>query len=121
MKKDESEWKTRKKRIDPRLDAAGWVLPRGGARPIHQPFRTEEEETDNGPADYALWLDNNVAAQAILSKAFSGELVPTEAELARIEGRSYETAEELLKRVTTSGGEATANGKARRPRARKAG
>ena len=26
MTRDESEWKTR---IDPRLDAAGWVLPRG--------------------------------------------------------------------------------------------
>jgi len=36
--------------------------------------------------------------QAVLAKAFSGELVPTEAELARAEGRSYETAEELLKR-----------------------
>jgi type I restriction enzyme R subunit len=23
-------------------------------------MRTEEEETDNGPADYALWLDNKV-------------------------------------------------------------
>jgi type I restriction enzyme S subunit len=37
--------------------------------------------------------------QAILSKAFSGELVPTEAELARTEGRTYETAEAMLKRV----------------------
>ncbi len=37
--------------------------------------------------------------QAILAKAFSGELVPTEAELARAEGRSYETAAELLERV----------------------
>ncbi len=37
--------------------------------------------------------------QAILSKAFSGELVPTEAELARAEGREYETAEALLARV----------------------
>jgi type I restriction enzyme S subunit len=35
-------------------------------------------------------------AHAILSKAFSGELVPTEAELARAEGRTYETAELLL-------------------------
>lgn len=59
-KKDESEWKTRKKRIDPKLDAAGWKLPRGGIRPLHQPFRSEEEETDHGPADYALWLDNAV-------------------------------------------------------------
>ncbi|WP_437593360.1 restriction endonuclease subunit S [Sorangium sp. So ce1000] len=37
--------------------------------------------------------------QAILSKAFLGELVPTEAELARIEGRTFESAQELLKRV----------------------
>lgn len=41
--------------------------------------------------------------QAILSKAFSGELVPTEAELARAERRTYETAEDLLKRVRTDG------------------
>jgi hypothetical protein len=35
----------------------------------------------------------------ILTKAFRGELVPTEAELARKEGRSHETAEELLVRI----------------------
>jgi type I restriction enzyme, S subunit len=39
------------------------------------------------------------APQAILAKAFRGELVPTEADLARAEGRTYETAEELLERV----------------------
>lgn len=37
--------------------------------------------------------------QAILAKAFRGELAPTEAELARAEGRDYETAEELLERI----------------------
>ncbi len=37
--------------------------------------------------------------QAILAKAFRGELVPTEAELARRDGRSYETASELLARI----------------------
>jgi len=37
--------------------------------------------------------------QAILAKAFRGELVPTEAELARREGRSYESASELLSRI----------------------
>jgi type I restriction enzyme S subunit len=37
--------------------------------------------------------------QAILAKAFRGELVPTEAELARRERRSYETASELLARI----------------------
>jgi type I restriction enzyme S subunit len=39
--------------------------------------------------------------QAILSKAFAGELVPTEAELARAEGRAYETAGDLLQRLPT--------------------
>jgi hypothetical protein len=37
--------------------------------------------------------------QAILGKAFRGELVPTEAELARREGRSYEPASVLLDRI----------------------
>ncbi len=37
--------------------------------------------------------------QAILAKAFRGELVPTEAELARAEGRDYEPAAVLLKQV----------------------
>ena len=36
---------------------------------------------------------------AILAKAFAGELVPTEAELARDKGRSYEPASALLERV----------------------
>jgi type I restriction enzyme S subunit len=37
--------------------------------------------------------------QAILAKAFRGELVPTEAELARREGRTYEPASALLDRI----------------------
>jgi len=37
--------------------------------------------------------------QAILAKAFRGELVSTEAELAHREGRSYESASELLARI----------------------
>ena len=37
--------------------------------------------------------------QAVLAKAFRGELVPTEAELARAEGRTYEPASALLERV----------------------
>jgi len=40
--------------------------------------------------------------QAILAKAFRGELVPTEAELARRERRSYETASELLARIKSN-------------------
>jgi len=37
--------------------------------------------------------------QAILAKAFRGELVPTEAELARREGRAYEPASALLEHI----------------------
>jgi type I restriction enzyme S subunit len=37
--------------------------------------------------------------QAVLAKAFRGELVPTEAELARRDGRDYEPASALLERV----------------------
>jgi type I restriction enzyme S subunit len=37
--------------------------------------------------------------QAILAKAFRGELVPTEAEIARREGRDYEPASVLLERI----------------------
>jgi len=37
--------------------------------------------------------------QSILAKAFRGELIPTEAELARREGRSYEPASTLLTHI----------------------
>jgi len=37
--------------------------------------------------------------QTILAKAFSGELVETEAAIARREGRDYEAAEVLLERI----------------------
>lgn len=44
--------------------------------------------------------------QAVLARAFRGELVPTEAELARREGRSYEPAEVLFRRIAGSRAEA---------------
>jgi type I restriction enzyme S subunit len=37
--------------------------------------------------------------RAVLAKAFRGELVPTEAQLARQEGREYEPASVLLERI----------------------
>jgi len=42
--------------------------------------------------------------QSILAKAFRGELVPTEAELARREGRDYELASVLLARIKRDAG-----------------
>jgi type I restriction enzyme S subunit len=53
--------------------------------------------------------------QAILARAFRGELVPTEAELARAEGRDYEPASVLLQRIQ-AGREQPATG---RPTAKK--
>jgi type I restriction enzyme S subunit len=41
----------------------------------------------------------NQLIQAVLAKAFRGELVPTEAELARREKRTYEPAADLLARI----------------------
>jgi type I restriction enzyme S subunit len=41
--------------------------------------------------------------QAILSRAFSGQLVPTELELAQAEGRTYESAASLLERIQREG------------------
>lgn len=57
---DEPEWLTRKRSIDPRLDAAGWTfVPRDAVTPLG-PCRTEEQPTKSGPADYALWLDGRI-------------------------------------------------------------
>lgn len=46
----------------------------------------------------SVWRANKLT-QSILAKAFRGELVPTEAELARREGRDYEPASVLLERI----------------------
>jgi len=44
----------------------------------------------------------NSITQSILAKAFRGELVPTEYELAQAEGRSFESAEELLEKIKSN-------------------
>jgi type I restriction enzyme R subunit len=59
----ESEWWTRKKRIDKRLNALGWqIIPFNPAAP-HSSFTKhaiEEFPTDNGPADYALFVNGRI-------------------------------------------------------------
>lgn len=54
----------------------------------------------------------SLITQSVLSKAFSGELVETEAELARREGRDYEPASVLLERI---GGERVAGADGGKP------
>lgn len=56
----EREKETRKKRIDPLLNGAGWPLaPTSQIIPI-APHRMEEYETDAGPADYVLARDGRI-------------------------------------------------------------
>lgn len=43
--------------------------------------------------------------QSVLAKAFSGELVPTESEVAQLEGRDYEPAPALVARIKAEGNE----------------
>jgi type I restriction enzyme R subunit len=59
----ESERRTRKQRIDPRLRAAGWtVVSSDECGPITKcrSHAIEEFPTDNGPADYALVVDGQL-------------------------------------------------------------
>jgi Type III restriction enzyme, res subunit len=88
---DEAEWRTRKRRVDPKLDVAGWPLrPRAGR--LNQPYRSEEEETDKGPADYALWLDNHVVGVVEAKKLTLGpQNVLTQAQryATGLRGRRY--------------------------------
>ncbi|MGB9242422.1 MAG: aldo/keto reductase [Candidatus Acidiferrales bacterium] len=60
--------------------------------------RLEKLNHDISIASCGLLLTDKLT-QAILAKAFRGELVPTEAELARREGRSYEPASAPLARI----------------------
>lgn len=56
----ESEKRTRKLRIDPKLQAAGWtVVPYDEGKPLssYENCAIEEYPTENGPADYALCVD----------------------------------------------------------------
>jgi type I restriction enzyme R subunit len=75
---DESEWLTRKRRIDPRLDALGW--PKRSLHGLNS-YRLEEFETDAGPADYALSSDGDVLAVVEAKKLTLGpQNVLTQAE-----------------------------------------
>jgi type I restriction enzyme R subunit len=74
------EAKARRELIDKKLDALGWRLPPNGEEPQTGPYRQEEVETDDGPADYGLYVDQelvgiveakklSLAPQNVLSQA----------------------------------------------------
>ncbi len=59
----ESEKRTRKSRIDPKLKEAGWkIAPFTPSKPLswYQETSIEEYQTNNGPADYGLCVDNHI-------------------------------------------------------------
>jgi type I restriction enzyme, R subunit len=59
----ESEWLTRKKRIDTRLKALGWqIVPFASGTPLLACTKhaVEEFPTDTGPADYALCVNGRI-------------------------------------------------------------
>ena len=64
----------------------------------------------------AMLKRSSKVSQSILAKAFRGELVPTEAELARQEGRDYEPASVLLKRIRAESAKQEAEQQKRRTR-----
>jgi type I restriction enzyme, R subunit len=60
---NESEWLTRKNRIDTRLRALGWqIVPFNAGAPlsIYAKHAVEEFPTDSGPADYALCVGGRI-------------------------------------------------------------
>jgi type I restriction enzyme R subunit len=58
---DDPEWQVRKQRLDPRLDHLGWHRKTAAtATTAALPYRIEEYETTNGPADYALGVGTDI-------------------------------------------------------------
>lgn len=88
---ENSEWLTRKVLIDKLLMGSGWrVAPHhvGESLSAIDCCALEEFPTATEPADHL-----------VLAKAFHGEHVPTEAALARREGRSDKLATPILDRT----------------------
>jgi type I restriction enzyme, S subunit len=94
--------------------------------PVPLPSLTEQGEIVRRVADLLAFTDGveeSAAAarerarlldRAVLARAVNGELVPPEAELARIEGRAYEPAADLVARVRSErrpGGEVPGAGR----------
>jgi len=71
------------------------------AKPIGDISAPSDPAGDIKPSKSLLYKLYQVEAltQSVLVRAFRGELVPTEAEIARTEGRDYESAEQLLARI----------------------
>jgi Type I site-specific restriction-modification system, R (restriction) subunit and related helicases len=80
----ELEWQTRKRLIDPRLEAQGWRVTRfreGTPLAAYERQAVAEYPTDNGPADYALCQGSQILGVAEAKKLSLGpQNVLTQAE-----------------------------------------
>jgi type I restriction enzyme S subunit len=109
------------------------TLPLGGLRsiPVSTPSLPEQQEVVRRVEKLFALADQIEArfreaqkrvdsiTQSVLAKAFRGELVPTEYELAKANGRSFESAEELLESIRKNGDESAKFAKAPRKKARR--
>src|SRR5215207_7006319 len=96
-KKGEPEALTRKNRIDAKLDTLGWAFAKDGEEPKTGPYRKEEVETGNGPADYLLYLNRKLVGIIEAKKLSLGrQNVLTQAE-------RYAQGEELEGAYATNG------------------
>ncbi len=71
----ESERRTRRERIDPKLEAAGWSIVRAGtdSNPaLYSRHALEEFPTANGPADYGLVVDGQLVGVVEAKKVTLG-------------------------------------------------
>jgi type I restriction enzyme, R subunit len=71
----ESERRTRRERIDPKLRAAGWTIAPFDSRADQSRFghhAIEEFPTANGPADYALFVDGQLVGVVEAKKVTLG-------------------------------------------------
>jgi len=108
------------------------TVPLSGLRMLRLPVPPTAEQKEIVRRVGALFalasaIENRVGAataraqripQAILSKAFSGGLVPSEAELAWAEGREYEPASVVLERIRAEHTDSLTGGHRRRERLR---
>ena len=77
-----------------------WIAPLDTQRGLVAVIETQFSRLDAAVASLTRAKAKVASARAsVLKAAVEGRLVPTEAELARAEGREYEPASELLKRI----------------------
>ena len=60
MASHETEKETRLKRINAKLLGLGWTFAAAGESAPDGPYWRDEIETDNGPCDYGLYVDDKL-------------------------------------------------------------